>query len=84
MRSIEEYLIKHNGSVSPSIKESVLQADYSIDLNERVRYALPATFSCNGKSHAGVIAVTTHQLLCCSSVQRNLVRISMPFPIASA
>lgn len=77
--TIEEYLIAHRKPVGLAIKESVTHADYSIDLGERVRYATPATFSVEGKDHSGVAVVTTHRLICCSSVRHNLVRVSMPF-----
>lgn len=75
----EEYLVDHGQPISMALKESVTEADYSTVLGENVRFAMPATFGIEGKSHAGVIVVTTHRLICCSSVRHNLVNATMPF-----
>ena len=77
--TVEEYLIEHGTRIGLTLKESVRELDYSVALGERVRYAVPLTFTVEGKSHSGVAAVTTHRFICCSSVSGSLTSVSMPF-----
>lgn len=75
----EEYLACHGQKIGTALKESVTAADYSILLGEKVRFAMPSTFTIEDKAHAGVVVVTSHRLICCSSARHNLIAASMPF-----
>lgn len=74
-----EYLVAHGQKVTLAIEESVIGADRVIEQGERTRFAMPGSFSLNGSAYAGVIVVTTHRFICCSSVGHNSVVVSMPF-----
>lgn len=58
-----EYLVAHGQNISSMMKESLIESDYLLDNTERVQYALYALFSVEGKSHPGIIMVTTHNFL---------------------
>ena len=73
-----EYLVTHGQRISFAIKESVMEADRVIEDGERTVAAWQAAFSADTSFHAGVVAVTTHRLLCCSCVAGNLISASMP------
>lgn len=74
-----EYLVAHGQNISPMMVESLQETDLLLDRGERVKFALYASFAVEGKSHPGVIVVTTHNFLCCSSVGHNLVSVRMSY-----
>ena len=74
-----EYFEAHGHRVSFLMKESVVEADKIIEVGEKTIAAWQATFSIDNSSHAGIITVTTHRLLCCSCVAGNLIYASVPF-----
>lgn len=79
MITVEEALKSKGISIGPMLKDSVREADYSIPLGEKVVEAWSAAFSVDGSFHAGIIAITTHQLLCCSCIANNLIFAKIPF-----
>lgn len=74
-----EYLVAHGQQITFAISESVTEADRALEIGERIRFAMPSAFTVEGIAYAGIVSVTTHRLLCCSSVNRNLVLVSIPF-----
>lgn len=79
MITVEEALKSKGAAIGPMLKDSVREADYQLVLGEKVAAAWQAAFSVDGSYHAGVVAVTTHRLLCCSCVANNLIVATLPF-----
>lgn len=74
-----EYLVAHGQHISSAAKESVIEADRMIEVGERTVAAWQAAFSADTSFHAGIVAITTHRLLCCSCIANNLISVSLPF-----
>lgn len=79
MITVEEVLRGKGNSIGLTIKDSVREADYQLALGERVTAAWQAAFSTDKEFHSGIVAATTHRLLCCSCVANNLIIASLPY-----
>lgn len=79
MITVEEALKGKGIAIGPRLKDSVREADYQVLLGEKVTAAWQASFSVDGAYHAGIVAVTTHRLLCCSCVANNLLVATLPY-----
>lgn len=65
--------------IPPEYSESVREADYALALGEQVNFALLSSFMLDGNKYSGVVAVTTHRILCCSSVNHNTTFVTLPY-----
>lgn len=76
--STEEYLIAAGNKTGIALKESVRDADYALEYGEYVNYVLTATMYTGMGNGLGVIAVTTHRLLCVTTLFHDMTLVSMP------
>lgn len=68
------------GKHIPSVyKDAVRETDYALAMGESVNFALLSSFTLDGKQYSGVVAVTTHRILCCSSVNHNTTFVTLPY-----
>lgn len=68
------------GKHIPSVyKDAVRETDYALAMGESVNFALLSSFTLNGKPYSGVVAVTSHRILCCSSANRNTTFVTLPY-----
>lgn len=56
-----------------------LHIDLQLEQGERTEGAWQATFAVGESFHSGIVAVTTHRLLCCNCVANNLIVASLSF-----
>lgn len=77
-----EYLVAHGQQISSSIKESIIEADRLLCYGERVKFALAASFTIEGKSYPGIAMVTTHNFYCCSSVNHCFTSVCIPLTMS--
>lgn len=74
-----EYIVAHGGKISLAEEATAYSIDTQLELGERTKGAWQAAFAVDESFHPGIVAVTTHRLLCCSCVANNLIVASLPF-----
>ena len=74
-----EYIVAHGGKIPLAAEATAYNIDLQIEDGERTKGAWHVTFSVSESFHSGIVAVTTHRLLCCSCVANNLIVATLPF-----
>lgn len=74
-----EYIVAHGGKIPLAADATAYNIDLQIEDGERTKAAWQAAFSTDKEFHSGIVAVTTHRLLCCSCVANNLIIASLPY-----
>ena len=63
-----EYIVAHGGKISLAEEAAAHSIDAQLELGERTKGAWQAAFAVDESFHPGIVAVTTHRLLCCSCI----------------
>lgn len=79
MYTTEDYFEACGKPITSAYSEAVREADYALALGEQVNFALLSSFALDGRQYSGVVAVTTHRILCCSSVNHNTTFVTLPY-----
>lgn len=74
-----EYIVAHGGKISSAEDVTAYNIDMQLERGERTKGAWQTAFAVDESFHPGIVAVTTHRLLCCSCVANNLLVASLPF-----
>lgn len=74
-----EYIVAHGGKISSAEDATAYNIDMQLERGERTKGAWQTAFAVDESFHPGIVAVTTHRLLCCSCVANNLLVASLPF-----